>query len=206
MKDFSADDAGVTVRTEREVYRAEKVIFCGGAWTDRLVRDLGVELTVTRQVLGWVQPKRPRLFDIGSFPVWAIDHRDGTIHYGFPILPDSPGLKVAHHHAGQRVDPETVVRHAVAGDEEDFRGVLGNFLPDADGPLLSIRICLYTNSPDGHFIVDHHPRHPRVTLACGFSGHGFKFATVIGEALADLALRGRTDLPIRFLGLHRFVR
>jgi sarcosine oxidase len=77
-------------------------------------------------------------------------------------------------------------------------------MPAADGPLLSMRICLYTNSPDGHFIVDRHPVHERVTIACGFSGHGFKFAPVIGQALADLAVDGGTALPIGFLGLKRF--
>jgi len=206
VTDWSSDDQGVTVRTARDTYRADQLIFCGGAWSDRLVRDLGVELVVTRQVLGWVQPKRTRLFDMGSFPVWAIDHLDGTIHYGFPILTDSPGLKVAHHRAGPRTTPETVVRHTLPGDEDDFRGVLTKFLPDADGPLLSIRICLYTNSPDGHFIIDRLPKHDRVTIACGFSGHGFKFATVVGEVLADLATTGKTDLPITFLGLNRFIQ
>ena len=202
--DWSDDASGVTVRTDRGTYQGGQLIVCGGPWSDRLVRDLGVELVVTRQVWGWVAPRRPRMFDLGSMPVWAIDHLDGTIHYGFPMLPDNPGVKIAHHYRGPRVDPETVSRDPLPGDEADFRPVLAKFLPEADGPLLSIRTCLYTNSPDSHFIIDRLPRHQRVTIACGFSGHGFKFATVVGEALADLAMHGRSELPIGFLGFRRF--
>jgi sarcosine oxidase len=202
--DWSEDVGGVTVRTDRGSYAADQLIVCGGAWSDRVVRDLGVALVVTRQVLGWVQPKRPRMFELGSMPVWAIDHLDGTIHYGFPMLPDNPGVKVAHHWRGPRVDPDTIARDPQPGDEADFRGVLSRFIPEADGPLLSIRTCLYTNSPDGHFIIDRLPGHARVTVACGFSGHGFKFATVVGEALAELAMQGRSELPIGFLSFGRF--
>ena len=107
-------------------------------------RDLGVELVVTRQVLGWVQPKRPRMFDLGSLPVWAIDHLDGTIHYGFPMLPDNPGLKVAHHWRGPRADPETVARDAQPGDEADFRTVLPISSPnrvDTHSPNYSRRLA-----------------------------------------------------------------
>ena len=93
---------------------------------------------------------------------------------------------------------------AITEDEAALRPALRRFLPDADGPLLSMRVCLYTNSPDHSFIVDRHPAHANVTLACGFSGHGFKFASVMGEALADLATKGRSDLPIDFLSLRRF--
>ncbi len=97
-------------------------------------------------------------------------------------------------------------REPTPDDELALRPILRQFLPDADGPLLSRRVCLYTNSPDHAFIVDRHPTHPNVTLACGFSGHGFKFASVMGRAIADLATAGRSALPIEFLGLKRFQR
>ena len=103
-----------------------------------------------------------------------------------------------------RLTPTTSIRDVLPADEESFRPALRRFLPSADGPLLSMRTCLYTNSPDHHFIIDHHPKHPRVTIACGFSGHGFKFASVVGEILADLALDGKTTLPIGFMGMTRF--
>jgi sarcosine oxidase len=194
----------ITVRTNMAEYRARAVVFTAGPWSDRLVRDLGVPLVVTRQVLGWVQPLQPELFQLGRLPVWAIGHDDGSLHYGFPMLPDDAGFKIADHHPGPPADPETVDRTPRPEDEQDFRPTLREFLPLANGPLKSMRICLYTNSPDGHFIIDRHPGHRNVSLACGFSGHGFKFASVVGEILADVATRGTTTLPARFLSLRRF--
>lgn len=201
--DWSTDQKGVRVRTNRGEYAAGHLVFCGGPWSGKLVRDLGVELKVTRQVLGWVWPRDPDGFALGRLPVWAIDRLDGTIHYGFPMTADVPGFKLAHHGLGAITDPDRVAREAQPRDEETFRPVLRQMIPAADGPLLSMKVCLYTQSPDGHFILDRHPTHERVTIACGFSGHGFKFASVMGEALADLATRGTTALPVGFLKLDR---
>jgi sarcosine oxidase len=203
---WRSDNNGATVTTARQTYHAEKVVFCGGAWSDKLVTDLRVKLLVTRQVMGWVQPLRRDYFQFGVLPVWAIDNNDGTLYYGFPLTPESPGLKVAHHGPGPATDPDTINRTPGADDQQSFRVAIQRHLPAADGPLVSMRICMYTNSPDHHFILDRHPAHPRVTIACGFSGHGFKFCSVIGEALADLATHGRSELPIEFLGLQRFGR
>ena len=201
---WEAGTSGVAVWTNKGEYRADRLVFCGGPWTTKLVRDLGVELVVTRQVLGWVWPRRPELFPLGTFPVWGIENADGSLAYGFPMTSDNPGLKVARHGRGPATDPDQVRREATPADEAEVRGILSRNLPDGDGPLLSVRTCLYTNSPDGHFVIDFHPAHDRVVLACGFSGHGFKFASVIGQVLADLALDGASGLPVGFLGLRRF--
>lgn len=196
------------VRSAKAAYECRRLIICGGAWCGRLVHGLGVQLVVTRQVLGWVQPRRPELFALGRFPVWAIDNPDGTQHYGFPTMPFGarPGLKVAHHFRGQPTDADSIDRHPRAEDEQDFRPAVQRHLPEADGPLLSMQVCMYTNSPDSHFIIDRHPAQAQgdVIVACGFSGHGFKFASVVGEVLADLAIDGRTQHPIKFLALDRF--
>jgi sarcosine oxidase len=200
--DFSSDQHAVKVTTSRGVYEAEKLIFCGGAWTDRLVRDLGIPLRVSRQVLAWVWPKSPELFSTPRLPVWAVEH-SGEIHYGFPMMVRSPGFKLATHSAGETADPDQVNREISSADEQTVRPFLREFLPEADGPLLSMRTCLYTNSPDGNFILDRHPKNDRVLFACGFSGHGFKFAPVIGQALADLAMAGTTLHPVQFLSLNR---
>ena len=202
--DWTSDAKGVTVRTNRAEYHANQLVFCGGPWTAQLVQDLGVPLVVTRQVLAWVWPPDPARFALGRFPVWAIDHLDGTLHYGFPMMPDVPGFKIAHHAPGQSTTPDGVDRNPQPADEQSFRPALSTMIPSADGPLLSMKVCLYTNSPDHHFIIDRHPHHPGVTLACGFSGHGFKFASVVGQILADLALTGSTPLPAQFLQLNRF--
>ena len=193
------------MNTTRSSYRARRLIVTGGAWSSQLVRDLGIELVVTRQVLGWVWPREWEAFQLGALPIWMIDRLDGSVYYGFPIITHSPGLKVALHAPLQPTDPNQFVREVLPGDEQTFRAALHTFLPRADGPLLALRTCLYTNSPDGHFILGSHPMHERVVIAAGFSGHGFKFASVIGEVLADLVQTGATKLPTAFLGPQRFM-
>lgn len=200
---WSASGSSVRVTTPRGTYEAGKVVFCGGAWADTLVRDMGVTLRVTRQPLFWVWPRDPAPFAFGRLPVWMIDTGWGGQHYGFPMMPDNPGFKLALHKVMEATGPDQVAREPRPSDEETVRPLLREMIPLADGPVLSIRICLYENSPDGHFIMDRHPRHENVLLACGFSGHGFKFASVVGEAMADLAQHGSTKLPIGFLGLSR---
>jgi glycine/D-amino acid oxidase-like deaminating enzyme len=120
------------------------------------------------------------------------------------MMSEVPGLKMARHGRGTLADPDTVSREATQADRDEVLAIARRYLPSAVGPTLSSRICLYTNSPDGHFIVDRHPGCERAVIACGFSGHGFKFASVMGEVLADLATTGATPLPIGFLGLERF--
>src|SRR2546423_5925657 len=96
---WNTDERGASVTTTRGTYHAAERLFCGSAWSDKLLSDLGVRLTVTRRVLGWVQPLRRDQFALGAFPVWAIDNGDGTLHYGFPLHAEAPGLKLAHHAA-----------------------------------------------------------------------------------------------------------
>lgn len=204
VESWAAGKAGCVVKTAKDEYRADRLIFCGGAWSSKLMKDLGVPLTVTRQVQGWVQPRGPDSFTEGRFPCWAFENPDGSLFYGFPMAPTKPGLKLARHARGVVFDPDSTDRRARPGDERDFLEGLECLSPEAAGPVVSIGVCLYTNSPDSHFIIDRHPKHERVALACGFSGHGFKFSPVIGEVLADLACAGRTDWPIGFLGLSRF--
>lgn len=201
---WEANQSGVTVVTPKGEHRADRVIFCGGAWSDRLITDLGVPLKVTRQVLGWLWPRDPEPFQLGTLPVWAVEDEKADFYYGFPMMDGALGLKIAHHWQAAETDPDHVVREPIAGDEDDFRPAVKRFVPGADGPLLSLTVCLYTNTPDSHFVVDRHPAHENVTIACGFSGHGFKFASVLGEVLADLALDGTTRHPIDFLSLKRF--
>jgi sarcosine oxidase len=201
---WQATDASVEIATAKDTYTARHVIFCSGAWTGAIVRDLGVRLKVTRQIAAWFWPRRPELFSSEQTSSWAIDNGSGGLFYGFPMLPGYPGVKVAIHDQGAEVQPDHVTRSFLPGDDTEIRSAICQYLPAADGPLLASHVCLYTNSPDSHFIVDRHPRHERVIVACGFSGHGFKFASVMGEILADLALSGTSPLPLQFLGLKRF--
>ena len=207
VTDWRTEGDGVVVKTDQGDVRADRVVFTAGAWSGKVLEELKVSLKVTRQVLGWTWPQCPMDFTAEKFPVWVADAGDGAVHYGFPLTPDGSGgvgLKSARHFPALEVNPDRVVREALEGDEDEVRNGLCRFVPSGDGPLLSLRICLYTNTPDGHFVVDHHPECSHAVIACGFSGHGFKFASVMGEALADLAVEGKTDWPIDFLGLSRF--
>ncbi|MDH3584968.1 MAG: N-methyl-L-tryptophan oxidase [Phycisphaerae bacterium] len=210
VRAWEAHGRGVSVTTEGGVYQAEKLVITAGAWSQAVVPDLGAPLSVTRQTMAWLEPTEPQLFTADRFPCWGIEDPDGAgLFYGFPPAAGKPGLKVAHHRPGEIVDASTVDRSPRSGDADPLLKLARAHLPKAAGTVLSLGVCLYTNSPDSHFIIDHHPdpaTEGRVALACGFSGHGFKFTSVVGEALADLATEGSTDLPIGFLGLGRFAK
>jgi sarcosine oxidase len=204
--DWQATPAGVTVRTDRQTYQAAGLVVCAGAWSSLLLQELGVPLTVTRQPVAWVRPATPQRCGIDALPVWAIEDPRGVgFYYGFPLMPK--GLKLARHFTGATVDIQTVDRCPGSDDEADFNDLsdaLQQFIPEAVGPMVDRSICVYTCSPDFHFLIDHHPAHDNVVIACGFSGHGFKFCPVLGEALADMALDGGSELPIGFLSARRF--
>jgi glycine/D-amino acid oxidase-like deaminating enzyme len=134
----------------------------------------------------------------------ATDHQDG-VYYGFPITSSHPGaLKLAYHWPGSTTDPDEVNRLVNASDVADLEDFLKTFLPAGYGELESSKVCLYSNSPDEHFVIDNLPgMEEKVCVAWGFSGHGFKFVPVVGEILADLAMYHRTELPIQFLSANR---
>lgn len=204
LQRWQAHAGSVDVVTERRRYRASTLVLALGSWTAALCPGLDLGLTVTRQPLFWVWPRRPREFALGRLPCWAIEHAEVPgLLYGFPALPASfgatPGVKLGHHHPGEAVTPDAPRRPAEVSELEPLLEVLRAFMPDLAGACTGATVCAYTNSPDGHFIIDRHPEHANVVLACGFSGHGFKFASVLGEALADLALAGASALPIGFL-------
>jgi len=191
------DGEGVRVTSARGSYRARRLVITAGAWLSRLLPQLAPHLWVERNVLFWFEP-RGELDAFERLPVYIVDDTD-RLYYGFPYDAGS-GLKMAGLHFGDRVDPDTVDREPKPSDEERVRGWLRRRLPFADGERRRAQVCLYTNSPDGHFIID---RDGPVTYASACSGHGFKFASAIGEVLANLALDGHTALPIDFLSATR---
>jgi sarcosine oxidase len=160
-------------------------------------------LRVTREVTAWFAPADPTVFAPGRFPVFILESGYG-MHYGFPHDPQA-GLKVAkHHHRDETVDPDRVDRTVRPDDEALIRDALAAHLPATNGALASAVTCLYTMTPDGHFILDRLPQAPSVIVASPCSGHGFKFAPVIGEILADLAVDGATQHDISRFRLSRF--
>jgi sarcosine oxidase len=189
----------VTVRTTSGAHEARHAVITNGPWAGRLGFESPV--VATRQTLGWFWPRQPERFALGSSPVWAFDAGGGALLYGFPMLPDRAGLKVAHHAPGPPVNPDQVSRILTPPDEHALRALMRPHLPlAADEPLLAMTTCLYENSPDGHFTLRRIS--DQLSFATGFSGHGFKFAPVVGQVMADLALDGRTSLPAAFLDPH----
>ena len=202
---WQADDHGVRVETDAGTFTADQLVICAGAWATQLCQ--GLPLRVSRQVLGWVDSPRPELLQEGTLPVWAVELPDTTVLYGFPMvegLPGPHGFKLARHWPAESCEPGTVDRTPRPDDAEDFMPHMQRLLPAAVGPVTDLKICLYTNTPDTHFIIDRYPGQDRVIIATGFSGHGFKFQPAVGEILADLVMSGQTAHSIGFLGLGRF--
>jgi sarcosine oxidase len=192
---------GVRVRTDRGGYGAKRLVLAGGAWMSELS---GLPLVqAERQVLGWFQPLRPELFTPERFPVFNLELEEGHF-YGFPVY-GIPGFKLGrYHHLGEEVDPDEVDRTPRADDEAVLRSFAERYFPDGAGPTTTLKACLFENTPDEHFVVDHHPDAPGVVCLGGGSGHGFKFCSVLGEIAADLALDGTTRHDISLLRLERF--
>jgi sarcosine oxidase len=209
--DLRADEAvvswaptagGVAVRTANDVYAADRLVITAGAWAGRVLAGLGLPLTVLRKVLLWFGTSAAAALRRDVFPIYMAETPAG-FYYGFPII-DGQGHKVARHDGGAPADPVTLDRTVSAADAEECRAFLHAHLPAADGPLRAGQVCMYTVTPDHHFVIDRHPAYPQVVIAAGFSGHGFKFASVVGEVLADLAEHGRTGLPIGRFRIDRF--
>lgn len=205
---WSATPKSVVVQTDRERYEAESLVIAGGSWSAALLADLGLPLRVLRKHLHWFPTERPE-HAAGALPGFFFDLPEGA-YYGFPNVAegegDSDGVKIAEHSGGEEIaDPDHVSREIDEAERSRVIGFARKHLPGLGEPGRH-ETCLYTMSPDGHFIVDRHPQHPRVAFAAGLSGHGFKLAPALGEALADLAVLGRTSLPMGFLRLKRLGR
>lgn len=200
--DWRADDDAVTVRTDRSTYHAARLILAAGAWSRELLTELDIPLRVVRKHLHWYDNTDPRYRADAGCPTFLYELPDGCF-YGFPQI-DARGVKVAEHSGGETVvDPLNVDRTVAVDDQQRVARFVASHLPGVSARPTDHAVCMYTMSPDEHFLVDRHPAHPHVVLAAGLSGHGFKFTGVLGQVLAELALDGRTAQPIEFLSLGR---
>jgi sarcosine oxidase len=203
VEGWDADGAGVAVHTDRGTYVADRMVVTAGAWTGQLLPSLSGLLQPQRQVLGWFQPTAPGQFAPERFPVFVADVEEGHF-YGFPTH-EVPGFKVGKFdHGGATGAPGDIDREPDREDEQALRAFTERYFPTAAGPTMQLSTCMFTNTPDGDFLVDVHPDHQNVVAGAGFCGHGFKFASVVGEILADLALDGETPHPIEPLRIGRF--
>ena len=201
----------IEVKTNSGDYTCEKLVVTAGPWAGQMIPGIGSTLSVTRQMIAWVSPANWKPFELGNFPCWLIEDKDRNgAYYGFPVLPVGKfggpiGLKLAHHYPGEVTDPDMVNRVPNEEDEANLIYALNKFLPGGYASTLAMKTCMYTNTPDENFILDLLPGYDDVVIATGFSGHGFKFASVVGEIMADLAVYGKTSFPIGFLNAKRFV-
>ena len=193
---------GVEIQTSSGAYLADQVVFACGARMSGVLRDTIPPITAERIPLFWMQPTEPDLFARPRLPIYLWEVGAGDHFYGFPHV-EWPGVKVARHHSGEYCDPDRVERAVTSEDERRLRSAIGERIPALNGAVVSSLVCLYENSPDGHFLIDRLPTCPNVIYAGGFSGHGFKFASVVGEILADLVTRDRATPDADFLRAER---
>lgn len=205
VTEWGAAGSHYWIRTSSGRYEAGRLVFCAGSWASKLIPELEGLAQPERQVLAWLQPIRPELFLPARFPVFYLEVEEGR-YYGLPSFL-VPGFKLGkYHHRGELVDPDSMNREVEPEDEALLRRFAARYFPDALGPALMLKTCLFTNSPDEHFILDVHPNHPGVAIAAAFSGHGYKFCSVIGEIMADLVRRGESRHDIELFKLRRFKR
>ncbi len=199
---WSAIGSGVRVETEAGAFEAGRLVICGGAWSSELLRALDLPLVVRRKVMLWYEADAERYGVNRHCPAFAFDLPDGFF-YGFPVI-DGRGMKVADHTSGATVDRvDDLDRELHPEDQIRVERFIASHLPGVRPTLTNHCVCMYTMTPDEHFIIDAHPELPQVSFAAGFSGHGYKFAPIIGSILADLATKGTTTEPIDFLRVRR---
>ena len=197
VEQIVSEDRVVKVVSQQGTFTCDSLVVAGGPWAPELLRELNLPLRVLRKPLYWFRTQNDGYLS-GRCPVFVFELGQ-RFFYGFP-KEDGRGVKVAQHFGGTVIeDPTTVARNVDAAECDEITGLARDYLRDLEFPFSHHALCMYTMSPDKHFIVDRHPADPRIVFACGLSGHGFKFASVLGEALTELALDGAASVPIGFL-------
>jgi sarcosine oxidase len=192
----------VAVTTTRGRYEAGRLVLSTGAWIADHVPALRGKAVPERQALGWFRPRVPDHFRVGRFPVGVVESRERPV-YVFPEW-GVPGFKIGvYHHLGETGHADALSREPDDADEAVLREAMRAFFPEADGPVLSLKCCLFTNTPDEHFVIDALPGAPQVIVASPCSGHGFKFSSVVGEILADMATDRAPSLDLSLFSIDR---
>lgn len=196
---------GVRVGTSQNFYTADRLVVCPGAWAPGLLAELGIGFTVERQVQYWFAPSGgAEPFRAERHPIYVWEDGNGRQFYGFPSHDDAGSVKVAFFRGGRACTPDTIDRTVRPEEVGEIAEFVGRKMPALPGTFRRGATCMYTNTPDEHFVIARHPAHERVVVACGFSGHGFKFVPVVGEILADLVVDGTTRHPIALFDPARF--
>ncbi len=199
----------VEVHAGGVVETTKQLVICAGPWMAHCAPQFAAPVVNTRQVIGWVSSHDPVSAASYQMPAFFMEREAGEPLYGIPTAHDQDppyGVKIGIHGDGSVCDPDSIDRRVHAHETQELEAIMQRVAPGAAGPVTASAVCMYTNTPDGDFVIDRVPQSHRVTVAGGFCGHGFKFAPVIGELLAEIALAGSTTLPTGFLKRDRFDR
>lgn len=194
----------VVVRTGDGDIRAAQAVITAGPWLPQLLPAFAPALRVERQVQLWFRPSEPARFAPGACPVFMHERQDGLNCYGLPAI-DGATVKVARHHGGAATTPESVDRTVHPDDVEPVARFVREGLNGLDPAPVRAAVCLYTNTPDEHFVVGRVPGADRLVVMGGCSGHGFKFSPVLGEIAADLVTTGTTARPVELFAPDRLI-
>jgi sarcosine oxidase len=200
---WTSSESGIEVESSKGKYQTDRLVLCAGAWNSTLLANL-LPLQVERQVPFWFSSKGLPCFTPQEMPVFIFEEDQGRFYYGIPEV--GHGVKVARTHGGDSGDPDNIRREVTEVDLAPVRGFISRRLRRLEGPPIASTTCLYTNTPDLNFVLGLHPDDPRVTIVSACSGHGFKFASVVGEVVADFATEKKTAFDVSFLGVERFAR
>ena len=195
----------VEIVTDKDVYQTSTLIVSAGAWLTQLLPGLRLPLTIERQVLYWFKNEntalQPNLVP-DKLPVYIWEYERGKMFYGFPDVGD--GIKIAYHHAGEKIEPAEL-RNQVADINEiqGIKRIAATYL-EIEPSFNYSDVCMYTNTPDEHFIIDFHPSNKNIIIASPCSGHGFKFSSVIGKIISDMALKNTMQFNLKPFEIGRF--
>jgi sarcosine oxidase len=197
---------GVEVETTSGTFSAARLVLAPGAWLNHLLQPLGLKLPLQpiAPQENYFNALEPDQFKSERFPVWIahVQSSFGQILYGLPDI-DGSGVKIGLH-SGPPIDPENPSREPDAQTSAAMFTWAQQYIPQAAGTLATSRVCLYTLTPDEHFVIDRHPQHPQIIITSCCSGHAFKFSTLLGAMLSNYAFTGQTQHDISSFTLSRF--
>lgn len=204
VKEISVKDKHITIKTSSKTLSADSLVVAAGAWSGKLLSmlDLDLPLHPVRKTFAWYDCNE-KMYNHHDFPAFAFDTSNG-LYYGFPSI-DRSGLKIGRHDGGEEINPDKPLDGfgELTEDEADIEQFLSHYMP-AGNQLKYGKTCMYTLTPDEKFIIDLHPKYTNIAIAAGFSGHGFKFSSAVGNVLSDLIISGKTEQDISPFSMNRF--
>ncbi|MQG12607.1 MAG: N-methyl-L-tryptophan oxidase [SAR202 cluster bacterium] len=204
--DWNKESQIYQVKTNKNNYFAEKLIFSSGAWIKNLVPSLNLPIKIERQVLFWFDPIKDKdQFHYSNMPNTGWDLDNGIEFYTQPIIEDK-GFKVAMHHNGKFISEDNLNRESNMDDLNIVKNFLEEYIPLANGNLLDSRVCVYTNTPDLDFIIDFYPEDENIIICSPCSGHGFKFTPAIGEICSKLVEKKQINYDLSEFSIKRLMK